>query len=157
MDIRLLLNIGFWLATTLYGGSLMAFALLLAARSRVADGQPQHVVRVWRAWGPGLGLSMGALILFGVSGYWLDHGAFVWPLDTTPQVLTAVAHGLFLVLWASSFHLEIWTLDPTRKLDVDGQITDPAAYEACTGRVTRQAWLNAALFVAIGVLLQLAG
>ncbi len=157
MDIRLLLNIAFWLATTLYGGSLLAFVFLLAARSRVADGQPQHVLRVWRAWGPGLGLSMGALICFGVAGYWLDHGAFVWPLDTQPQVLTALAHGLFLLLWASSFHLEIWTLDPARKLDVDGQITDPAAYQACANKVTVQAGLNAALFVAIGVLLQLAG
>ena len=147
------LGIAFWLATTVYGGGLVAFAILLAARRLVADGGAEHVVRVWRAWGPGQGLALGALILVGAVRYYLEMGSFTWPLDTLEGQLTAAAHATFLVLWASSFHAEIWTLEPCRKLDQDGQITDRPAYEACAGRVARQVGFNALLFCVVGGLL----
>lgn len=146
-----------WLGVTVYGGSLVAFAVLLSARRHLAPLASEHVVRVFRAWGAGFGLSMGALIFSGLALHWLTVGSFTWPLDTPAQRLSAAADAVFLLLWFSSFHLEIWTLDPARKLDRDGQIVDRAAYEGCVGRVTAQAWVNVGLFVVVGVLSVAAG
>ncbi|MCB9791908.1 MAG: hypothetical protein H6741_04200 [Alphaproteobacteria bacterium] len=146
-----------WLAVSIYGGSLFAFAVLLAMRQRLSPLSSEDVVRAWRAWGPGLGLSMGTLILTGVLMHYLRVGGFTWPTDTPAQQLRAGADALFLLLWFSSFHLEIWTLDPCRKLDKDGEITDRAAYEATASKVTRQAWFNVLIFVAVGAMSVAAG
>ncbi len=154
MDVAL--GIGFWIAATVYGGALFAFAILLNARRLVADGGAEHVVRVWWAWGPGQGLSLGLLILLGAVRYYLEVGGFSWPLETQPQQLTAAAHVVFLVMWGSSFHAEIWTLEPCRKLDHQGAVTDRPAYEAAAGAVARQVTFNALLFCAVGILLLLA-
>lgn len=147
------LGIAFWLASTVYGGALVGFAILLNARKLVVDGGAEHVVRVWRAWGPGQGLSLGLLILTGAVGYYLETGGFSWPTDTLEQQLTAGAHATFLVLWASSFHAEIWTLEPCRKLDQGGVISDRAAYEATASKVAKQVAFNALLFCIVGALL----
>lgn len=141
-----------WLAVTVYGGSLFAFAVLLAARRRLAPLSSEAVVRAWRAWGAGLGLSMGTLIFTGLALRWRAYGGFVWPVATAADQMKLAASLVFLLLWFSSFHLEIWTLDPCRKLDQNGEIADRAAYEAAADRVTRQAWLNVALFCAVGLL-----
>ena len=47
-----------WLTTALYGGSLTAFAALLAMRHRLSPLRPEDVMRTFRAWGAGLGLPM---------------------------------------------------------------------------------------------------
>lgn len=151
MDLAL--GIGFWLTTTVYGGALVAFAILLNARRLIADGHAEHVIRVWRAWGPGQGITLGALILIAAVRYYLEMGGFSWPLESLGQQLTAAAHATFLVLWASSFHAEIWTLEPCRKHDKDGVIDDRAAYEACASKVARQVAFNALLFLVVGALL----
>lgn len=149
----LLLSIGFWLAATVHGGGLIAFAILLTGRGLVHDGRSENVLRVMRAWGPGHGISLGALIFLGAVQYFLATGGFSWPLLEAGQRLTAAAHVVFLVYWASSFHLEIWTLEPSRKFDSGEAITDRNAYEACALRVTAQQWVNALLFVLTGGLL----
>jgi putative copper export protein len=141
-----------WIATALYGGSLTAFAVLLSMRHRLSPLRPEDVMRTFRAWGAGLGLSMGALILSGLLIRFLQDGGFAWPADTDADVLRRAKAILFLVLWVSSFHLEIWTLEPCRKLDQGGVIQDAAAYEATSRRVNAQLWLNTALFWVIGAL-----
>ena len=96
---------------------------------------------------------MGALIFGGLARYYQVNGAFTWPIDTSAQQLTATKHGLFLVLWFSSFHLEIWTLEAVRKLTgPDGEIADEAAWRAALRRVIRQAGFNVCLFVVLGIL-----
>lgn len=150
MDVAL--TILHWLATTLYGGSLCAFAVLLILRRRLAPLTSEAVVRAWRAWGAGLGLSMGTLILSGLLLRWRLHGGFEWPTDTVGDQLRAASSLLFLVLWFSSFHLEIWTLDPCRKLDSKGEITDRVAYERAADQVSRQAVFNGILFLIVGAL-----
>ncbi|MCK6525539.1 hypothetical protein L6R49_29370 [Myxococcota bacterium] len=141
-----------WIATALYGGSLTAFAVLLSMRHRLSPLRPEDVMRSFRAWGAGLGLSMGALILTGLLSRYLSEGGFSWPADTPEDGLRRAKAILFLILWVSAFHLEIWTLEPCRKLDQDGVIRDAAAYEATARRVSAQLWLNTALFWVIGAL-----
>jgi len=122
----------------------------MAASRALEPVDARVVMRAWRYWGAILGVSMGSLILGGLGHYYLSNGAFSWPLETAQQQLTAAKHGLFLLLWFSSFHLEIWTLEPLRKLDPDGP--DAAAWQATAHKVTAQAGFNAALFVVIGFL-----
>lgn len=137
---------------TVYGGSLFAFAVLLLARHHLAPLDTVAIVRAWRAWGAGLGLSMGALILAGLGLHYLDRGAFIWPTASAQDRLFAAKCLFFLVLWASSFYLEIWTLDPARKLDGPEGVRDLVAYEACAGKVAAQAGANALLFLLIAAL-----
>ena len=141
-----------WLGATIYGGSLIAFSLLLVIRHLIVGEHSNDVMGIFRAWGPGLGLSMGALILGGAVTHFRIHGAFVWPTNTLPQQLIVAQHLVFLILWASSFHLEIWTLDPVRKLEGSTGIQDPANYERACASATRQALFNAVLFLICGSL-----
>ncbi len=148
--IEFLLEILALVGETLYAGSVAAFCLLLLARKRVADGASERVIRVFRAWGPGQGIAMGALILGNAGLYYLEKGGFHWSFDTPADVLVAIQHGVFLLLWASSFHLEIWTLEPCRKFDIDGQVSDRVAYERAARRVSFQIGLNLLLIMACG-------
>lgn len=141
-----------WAGVTVYGGSLVAFAALLLARRHLAPLDTVAIVRTWRAWGAGLGLSLGALIFSGLALHYLDRGAFTWPTVSLQDKLFAAKNLIFLVLWFSSFHLEIWTLDPARKLDGPEGVRDAAAYEACARRVALQAAANAGLFLLVGAL-----
>jgi len=95
---------------------------------------------------------MGALFFSGALLHALTRGGFIWPMQTTADALKAAADVTFLALWFSSFHLEIWTLDPCRKLDSGGEISDREAYEAAADKVTTQAWVNVTLFALVGVL-----
>lgn len=133
---------------TVYAGSVIAFALLLFFRSKV--GPSERVVRVFRAWGPGQGLAMGALILGNAGLFYLSQGAFEWAFRTPVDFAVAIQQGVFLLLWASSFHLEIWTLDPCRQLDGPEGVTDRGAYEKAVRRVTLQIGLNVVLLTICG-------
>jgi hypothetical protein len=119
------------LGLMVYGGSLLAMTILIGcARAGVIPYiRLEDAVRVYRAWGPGLGLSMGAIVFFGLSHHYLGTGAFHWPLDaaTTPAWVV-----LFLA-WVSNLRLEVWTLDPLRKLDGEGGVGDTAAYREAAG------------------------
>lgn len=137
------------LAGTVHGGSLAAFALLLIGRRAIPHVDDVALVRVYRAWGGGIGLSLGA--------FWLALGV-VWPavhnpgaaalLDmyAVPSGAAAVQLGLLGVYWVNYVALEIWTLEPCRLLDRDGVVSDPAAYADTTRRVARHLALNAVLF-----------
>lgn len=136
------------LGTTVYAGTVLAFTALMLFRARV--GPSERVVRVFRAWGPGQGLAMGALILGHAGLYYLQMGAFEWAARSPAEIAVIVQHVVFVVLWFSSFHLEIWTLEPTRKLDVDGAITDRDAYEKAARKATVQLVLNSLLLLVCG-------
>ncbi len=141
------------LAGTVHGGSLIAFALLLAFRRSISHVDEAGVLRVYRAWGAGFGLSLGA--------YWLALAA-LWPGTHNPGATTllerfaipmnpaadlgGVQIGLFFAYWVNYVALEIWTLEPCRLLDKDGKVSDPAAYGAAAQRVATHLMLNAALF-----------
>jgi hypothetical protein len=150
------------LASTVHGGSLAAFALLLLGRKAIPFVDDVALVRVYRAWGAGIGLSLGV--------FWLAY-ASLWPSAHNPGATTlldrfavpmdpavdlgGVQLALLLFYWINYVILEIWTLEPCRLLDRNGAVSDPAAYATTTRRVTLHLAFNAALFnlaMLVGVL-----
>ena len=152
-----------WLALTLrdlgfllYGGPLVALAIIVSLSGRIPGLTPWGAVRTYRAWGPGLGLSLGATVFGALAAHYLQHGAFVWRWDTLGAQVELAGWLTFLVMWASNIKLEIWTLQPLRSLDPDGQVSDEAAYRAATSRLARHMVLHATLIVGVFVLAHLA-
>lgn len=140
----------------LYGGPLVAFAVVVSLSSRVPGLTPWSAVRTFRAWGPGLGLSLGAAVAGGLVAHWLAHGAFTWTWDT-PRAQVELAGWLaFFALWASNIKLEVWTLHPLRALDGPEGVSDQPAYLAATRRLSRHLVGHAALILLVTVLAGLA-
>jgi nitric oxide reductase large subunit len=147
------------LGALVYGGPLIAFALLLTFRGRISSVRDEDVVRVYRAFGPGFGLAMGAMVFGALWRYprLVNPGvglpeAFSLRWGNSVEQLSAIQAILFVVLWVNYIALEIWTLEPCRLMDKDGQVTDRPTYAAATARVARHAAFNAVLFVVITVL-----
>ncbi|MFN7146505.1 MAG: hypothetical protein ACK4YP_22210 [Myxococcota bacterium] len=140
------------LAGMVHGGALVAFALLLNFRKAIPRVTDEDVIRVYRAFGGGFGLSLGVLIFANIYRWWRDLGAdrgmpdaFSIPWDDTLTVARLFTFGAF---WVSYVWLEIWTLDPCRLLD-GGTISDRPAYTAAVNRVSAHIALNALLFAAV--------
>lgn len=153
-----------WLALTLrdlgfllYGGPLVAFTIIVSLSARIPGLTPWAAVRTYRAWGPALGLSLGATVFGALAAHHLQHGAFVWTWDTPAAQVELAAWLTFLVMWASNIKLEIWTLQPLRSLDPEGGISDEAAYRAATRPLARHMGVHAALVLAVFLLVRLAG
>ena len=142
---ELLWRLGF----LLYGGPIVAFAILVSAASRIPDIQPWEIVRTYRCWGPGLGLSLGAAILGGLTGHYLTHGSFTWAWSSPVERWELATWLCFFLLWVSNLKLEVWTLEPLRKLDRSGQIEDPEAYREGVRPLSRHLVVQAVLVVAV--------
>ena len=151
-------------AGMIHGGGLVAFALLLNFRRAIPHVRDEDLVRVYRAFGAGFGLSLGVLVF---SSLWRwgtqatslapegGHG-FLDTFVTSMDGLTTARVATFFALWVSYVALEVWTLEPCRLLD-RGEVSDRPAYTAATNRVARHLALNAALFVTVVVLGVLGG
>lgn len=143
------------LAALVHGGPLVAFALLINFRKAIPRVSDEDVIRVYRAFGGGFGVSLGVLIFSNLYRWWRDLGAdrgfpdaFTIPWDDT---LTVARLGVFAAFWVSYIWLEIWTLDPARLLD-SGEIKDRAAYTKTVNQVAVHIAINACLFVTLVVL-----
>jgi hypothetical protein len=146
----LLQDLGFML----YAGPIVAFSILIWLSPRISTLPIHAAVRTYRAWGPGLGLALGACILGGVWGHWQDTGDFSWECQTRVQCWTLATHGLFVVAWISNIVLEIWTLEPLRKLDTDSPAPPPdaTAYAASALRLSRHMALHSLILMGVAVL-----
>lgn len=137
-----------------YGGSLFAFTALiaLARLGTIPYVRLEDAVRVYRAWGPGLGLSMGAMVLGGLVHHYLTSGSFSWPLHAASTPAWAV----FFCAWVSNLRLEVWTLEPVRKLDGEQGITDQTAFDAAVQWLVTHMGLQTVLVFASLTLFMLA-
>ena len=143
MSLQVMATTTHWFGLALYGTILTTFALAATARSR----NRTQVLAAYQKWGAILGLSMGAIIFGGIGIHLLEYGLH-WPPETDPDQHAILAkYGVFAVLWFSSFHLEIWTLEPLRQLP-SGKENRPA----CARRATRQLQANAVLFHLVGLI-----
>lgn len=115
---------------------------------------PLTAVRRYQWFGAILGLSMGAIVFGGAGLHYGAAGGFGFP-DTLASSQLPTKYGIFAVLWVSSFHLEIWTLqgvrsiDPTSELQVSEVSQD---YNQAASRVSNQLIFNSALLIAIAYL-----
>lgn len=145
------------LGMLLYGGPMVAFAILVALSPRLSHLATWDVVRTYRAYGAGLGLSMGAWVAGLVTRHYLQQGAFTWSLETGQQQLLLASHLVFFALWVWNVRVEIWSLEPLRKLDRGGAVAAPGDYDAAARALARDMSLQAALVLAYVVLERLAG
>ena len=145
---RILQDIGF----LLYAGPMVAFTILIAVADRIPHVRPWDIVRTYRAWGAGLGLSLGACVFGGLTKYYLENGEFIWRCDSPASQKVCLAFVAFGVMWAHNIRLEIWTLEPLRKLDKEGEVTDPEAYRAATKRFSKNQIAHAGLCLIVAVL-----
>ena len=76
-------------------------------------------LRTFRRLGPLLGLSLGACIFGTLAGIWLDHSEFSLRWSSQVEQTESAMYVAFFAVWVSNIKLEIWTLDPLRKLDPD--------------------------------------
>lgn len=127
------------LGTVLYGGLLICFALALSIPARFSGVGRHRLIGMYQRVGSVMGLSMGALIFGGIGLHWTQWGLH-WPGGGVSGQLW-IKYGVFFVLWVSSFHLEIWTLDPIRL-----EAPEPAKHVV---RFIRQLQVNAVLFLAV--------
>ena len=128
-------------ASTIYVSVLVSFALLVGLTPLLVGRTPLGVLNAYRAFGPVLGVSMGVWVFSALGSHYLGHAGLSWSWDTWPARLQTLQWVAFLLLWASSFVLEIWTLEPLRQADQN--------QDAPTGRaiqkVRNHLVLNAAL------------
>ena len=143
-------------AAAVHGGGILVWATLFLFRSRQTFVPVEVLVRLYRAWGPVSGLSLGVWIFSqlyrfpGIANPGLPFpDAYLLGWGNWVQNLTTVRAALFGLLWVSYLVLEVWTLEPCRLLDRDGVIQDPPAYLATVGKITRQLVFNALLVIAI--------
>jgi hypothetical protein len=144
------------LAALIHGGSLLAFALLLNGRRAIPHVRTVDVVRVYRAFGAGIGLSLGAFVptdlyrhVHALNPELSLPSSLALRFDAPDSTLLSVRMLLLFALWVSYISLEVWSIEPTRKLDQNGIVLNEVAYEAAAGRVARHLALNAALFAGV--------
>lgn len=147
------------LAGTVHGGALAVFALLLIFRSKIPHVRDEDIVRIYRAFGGGMGVSLGVFIgteLFrhvtGLNAGLPLPGAMALHWETANEAMLSSKLLLLFVAWVSYIHLEVWTMEPARQLDQAGHISRPDAYADATVRITRQLSFNAVCFTAILVI-----
>lgn len=134
----------------LHGGSMMAFAALLLAQPRVAGLPLEAVLRSYRAWGPGLGLSLGAAV-FGALVDWHYRTGLDWSPARIGWSGTLL-WSLFFTLWVSNIRLEVWTLEAARRADPPGGPLDATALAAAARPLRAHLVFQALLIVPIFVL-----
>lgn len=148
----LLRDLGF----LLYGGPMVAFTVLVLLADALPSMRPWDIVRAFRAWGPGFGLALGTCVFGALAGHWLRRGGFVWGWQTAAEKLELAAWLVFFALWVSNVKLEIWTLEPLRKLDPPAGVSDPDAYVRALGPLRRHMVAHAAMVLAVVVLAEVA-
>jgi len=135
-------------ATALYSLSILYFAVVLSLKGDVPT--RRNRVHKFLSWGPVLGLSMGALIAGGLGLHYLAMDGFHWSTQDGEHQRTLIKHSVFLVLWVSHFHLEIWTQEPLRKLGNETQAEPSPAWSKAHHKVRRQLVFNSALILCLG-------
>lgn len=140
------------LGMLLYAGPMVAFTVLVGLSGRLPHLRRWDVVRTYRAWGAGLGLAMGAWVLGLALRHYLARGAFTWAADTPQARLYLASQLVFLAAWIWNVRVEVWSLEPLRRLDRAGQVDDPAAYATATATLARDMALQSALVLTYAVL-----
>ena len=111
MEILLLtLNVIRSIAWSMYFGLVVSFATL-SVFSKIDIGS---YLEWFRRFGVILGLSLGATLLPSIAILWFERGSY-YPQST----IETLGFGIGFGMWVSNIVLEIWTLDPIRKYDLD--------------------------------------
>jgi len=141
----------------LVGFGLYALPILWCTALLLWKGEHPDIVvplRHFRKFGPVLGLSLGACILGALVGIWMDHGEFTFNWSTDHGRLSGAAVITFFAVWVSNIKLEIWTLEPVRKLDHQPpqQPSDMPAFFRAVGSLRTHLMLHSVGLVSVVIL-----
>lgn len=125
------------LSWSLYIGLMISFALLQAFSQATND----DYLRWFRRFGVILGLSLGGSILSSIILIWFERGHY-YPVSTMETGALTVG----FALWVSNIVLEIWTLDPIRKHDLN-ILDDSLSIENCQQKALRHVQFQGLLCV----------
>ncbi len=145
---HLIQDIGF----LFYGVPLVTIALwttMAIVRPATSAVQP---IRWQRRLGPFLGLSLGACIYGSLAHRYLNTGSLQWHCSPASEREVTIILLVFIVMWISNIKLEIWALEPLRKLDPrpkDGPPSDPVAYQSAARTLSRHLLVHAVLLCVI--------
>lgn len=123
------------LAWMLYVGVVVSFAIL----QLFSQTDTENYLLWFRKMGVILGLSLGATILPSIVIRWLETGSY-YPLSS----MEGVAFSVGFALWVSNIILEIWTLDPIRKFDLN-LLDESLSIEQCRQKAVVHIRLQALL------------
>ncbi len=132
------------LSWLLYIGPMLSFTVLIHLSRNT-----ETIVTSFQEWGMGFGLSLGSCIFFAVSLYYLQHQTFY--LDFTSRTLFSCGILVGLVMWVSNLKLEVWTLDPLRKIRPEDTPQRAAAIQSLKSHLR----IHAALVLATDLLCRL--
>jgi len=145
---RLIQDLGF----VLYGAPLVVIAVWTALAIRKAGCAVAQPIRWQRRLGAFLGLSLGACIYGALAHRYLSTGGLTWHWSPAAEQEITIVLLVFIAMWISNIKLEIWSLEPLRKLDPrpeEGAPPDPAAYQSAARSLLRHQLVHAALLCAI--------
>ena len=100
----------------LYAGPMIGFCLLLfvtPAHNRVTR------VQTFQAFGPIFGISLGLCIYAAIAHHWIVYEHFYMSWETQKSQIMNAGVLCGLAMWISNIKLEVWTLDPFRKISPD--------------------------------------
>lgn len=144
------------LALSVHAGAAVVFALLIAFRARIPHVQPVDLIRAYRCFGAGFGLSLGLLVPSEIYRHCttLNPGtslpaALALNFDTDANCAWSLRLLTLFALWISYIWLEVWTNEPTRQLDKGGLVIEPVAYSAAVARVSGHLNVHAGLGAAV--------
>lgn len=134
-----------------YSAVVVLFAFYVAI-CRFREGSNTLIaLRRFRSFGIVIGLSMGAIFFGGVGLQYAPDGVFIFQVPEFSGLMS-LKYLVFLVLWISSFHLEIWTLQGIRSIDPDLNLLPSEIgqdYVAASNRVSNQLICNTGLLFAL--------
>ena len=132
-------------AWSMYLGLMLAFAIL----SVFSEFDLPDYLKWFSKFGVVLGLSLGATLLPSIVLVWFERGSY-YPQGTLETVGVTIG----FVMWISNIILEIWTLDPIRKYDLN-ILDDRISIEAKRQRALSHIRLHAVLCVVTSICLSL--
>ena len=133
-------------AWSMYLGLMLAFAIL----SVFSEFDLADYLKWFSKFGVVLGLSLGATLLPSIVLVWFERGSY-YPQGTLETVGVTIG----FVMWVSNIILEIWTLDPIRKYDLN-ILDERISIDAKRQRALSHIRLHAVLCVATSICLTLA-
>ena len=138
------LNVISIISWALYIGPMLAFTALFILQSQIVSVKRADLVATFQLWGAGFGLSLGALIFSLLLARWQQYGEYVLYWSESDDQLQSLGIIFGLLAWISNMILEVWTLDPLRKLS---QSTENHAYDTAFKTLRRHMVVHCVLWL----------
>jgi len=139
----LLLRDASWL---LYAGPMIGFTLLICVSNQE---NKRVLVNSFQLFGPIFGISLGTCIFAALGLEWITYEDFSLRWENSREVRFSIGVLVGFAMWISNFILEIWTLDPFRKISAE---TTAQNMKSLIQKLKGHLLLHTSLIIAITIL-----